>query len=350
LEPNNINFTISKLRKLTCHSSTINFMSRIFINDLADGTKFDEIYLASQKQLRPNRQGNLYLQLRISDKTGALTAMMWNANQDDYDRIANGDYVRVQGNSQVYNGAVQVIVKSVAKIDKESVDDADFTTMDMRQIEKLAERLTNMLRQMQNTHLVHLAEAYLIDDAFMTKMKSAPAGIKNHHAYTGGLLQHVVDLMELAAFVGNKYENLDADLLLMAAFLHDSGKVDELTYNPDFGYSDAGQLIGHMVLGVEMMTLKISEAEKLSGEPFPQELSVKLKHLIMSHHGEPAHGSPIVPMMLEGIALNLLDNLDAKLQSVTQLIAEDMNSDSHWTIYNPALGRKIFKPSAKIID
>ena len=321
-------------------------MTRTFINQLTDGTKFDEVYLASEKQLRPNRQGNLYLQLRLSDKTGSLTAMMWNADQRDYESINNGDFVRVQGSSQVYNGSVQVIAKSVAAIDRDSIDESHFVAMDVQAIEKLSERLTSLLRESDNTQLQTLAEAYLIDEDFMAKFKSAPAGIKNHHAYKGGLLQHVVDLMELARFVGDKYDNLDADLLVMGAFLHDSGKIDELFYDRDFGYSDDGQLIGHMVMGVEILTQKISEAEKLSGEPFPDELVVKLKHLIMSHHGEPDHGSPVVPMTLEGIALNLLDCLDARLASVTQMIEDDVNTDSRWTTYNPAIGRKIYKPVA----
>lgn len=318
-------------------------MSRTFINQLSDGTKFDEVYLASEKQLRPNRQGNLYLQIRLSDKTGSLTAMMWNANQKDYDSISNGDFVRVQGSSQVYNGAVQVIAKSVSTVDRNLIDEADFVAMDMQAIEDLAEKLATMLRQLENTHLSNLAEAYLIDESFMRKLKAAPAGIKNHHAYRGGLLQHVVDLMELARFVGEKYEELNADLLVFAAFLHDSGKIEELFYDRDFGYSDHGQLLGHIVLGVEMLNQKISESEKLSGESFSEELAVQLKHLILSHHGEAEFGSPVVPMTREAITLNLLDCLDARLSSISQMIEDDVNLDSNWTTYNPAIGRKIFK-------
>jgi len=318
-------------------------MSRTFVNELTDGTQFDEVFVASQKQLRPNRQGNLYLQLRLADKTGSLTAMLWNAKQDDYDKFSNGDYVRVQGSSQVYNGVIQVIAKSISVVDREEINELDFVTVSAQKINQLVDQATTWLRQMHNPHLVNLAEAYLIDEAFMGKLKAAPAGIKNHHAYSGGLLQHVVDLMELARFVGQKYAELDADLLLMGAFLHDLGKVDELTYQPDLGYSDAGQLLGHLVMGVEMLNEKISEAETLSAESFPEPLAVRLKHLIVSHHGEPDKGSPVLPMMLEGVALHLLDNLDAKISAIKQLIDEDLNSDSNWTTYNPALGRKIYK-------
>ncbi|HMO15826.1 MAG TPA: HD domain-containing protein [Pirellulaceae bacterium] len=318
-------------------------MPRTFINQLTEGTKIDEVYLVSQKQLRPNRQGNLYLQVRLSDKTGSVTGMLWNAAQTDYDRVANGNYVRVNGNAQVFNGAIQVILKTLTVVDAGEVNEADFVSMNIQQINELVTRLTSHLRLLKNPHLVNLAEAYLIDENFMAKLKSAPAGIKNHHAYIGGLLQHVVDLMDVAKFIGDKYVNLDGDLLIMAAFLHDSGKVDELTYSPDFGYSDHGQLLGHMTLGVEMLTEKVKEAGMIGGESLPEDLVVKLKHIIMSHHGDPSMGSPVLPMTLEAIAFHYIDNLDAKIQAVSQLIEEDVNNDSNWTTYNPALSRKILK-------
>ncbi len=319
-------------------------MSRTFINQLSDGTKLDEVFLASEKQLRPNRQGQLYLQLRIADKTGSVTAMKWNAEQSDYDAINNGDYVRVQGNSQVYNGAVQVIARSVATVERETINEADFVTMDIKAIEELTIRLTGLLRSFSDPQLANLAEAYLIDEEFMRKFKSAPAGIKHHHAYRGGLLRHVVDLMETARFVGDKYPELNGDLLVFGAFIHDSGKVDELYYERELGYSDSGQLIGHMVMGVEILTIKIKEAAQLASESaVSPELQTKLKHMIMSHHGEAEFGSPVLPMTLEAITLHLLDCLDARLAAVNQMIDDDVNQDSKWTVYNPAMQRKIYK-------
>ncbi|MGI9519493.1 MAG: OB-fold nucleic acid binding domain-containing protein, partial [Pirellulaceae bacterium] len=198
-------------------------MSRLFVNQLADGQGVDEVFLASEKQLRPNRAGQLYLQVRLSDKTGSLTAMLWNANQGQFDSFSNGDFVRVQGTSQLYNGGMQIIVQEIDPADTNKVDDSHFITMSSARIEKLTHRLGEMIGQIRNVHLRKLGQAFLDDPEFMTRFRKAPAGVKNHHAYHGGLLEHVVSVMDLAVFVGDRYDRLDPDLLIMGAFLHDAG-------------------------------------------------------------------------------------------------------------------------------
>jgi 3'-5' exoribonuclease len=318
-------------------------MSRRFINQLADRENVDEVFLAADKQLRTNRQGNLYLQMRLSDRTGSVNAMMWNAADGLYRSFENGDYLRVQATAQFYNGALQMIVKGFDRVDAKEVDDADFVTLGNEQIDRLTARVAGLLRGMNHEALRNLAECFLSDEEFMAGFTTAPAGVKNHHAYQGGLLEHVVSLMEVVALVAPHYPDLNADLLLMGAFLHDMGKIHELTYERDLGYSDEGQLIGHLVIAVSMLEQKIAEAEKRSDEAFPHELGLHLKHLILSHHGEYEFGSPKLPMTLEAIALHYLDNLDAKLHSIRQLIGEDPNTDSNWTPFHPHLGRKIFK-------
>ena len=306
----------------------------------------DDVFLASEKQLRPNRAGNLYLQLRISDKTGTLTAMLWNANQRVFDSFENGDYLKVKGAAQLYNGGMQVIVKDLCTVNPEKVDEREFTTLSASMIEELVAKLSDQLRAIRNVHLRNLVEVFLADETFMAKFKKAPAGIKNHHAYHGGLLEHVISLLSLAKFVGSHYPRLDEDLLVMGAFLHDIGKIDELSYERDLGYRDAGQLLGHMSMGVELLSEKIRQAETLSGEPFPEMLTVHLKHMVLSHHGEHEYGSPVLPMTLEAIALHFIDNLDAKMHGVAQIIDEDANVGSAWTTYQPSLGRKIFKDTS----
>jgi 3'-5' exoribonuclease len=204
-----------------------------------------------------------------------------------------------------------------------------------------------MLRGMTDIALVNLAECYLMDESLRKKLSMAPAGTKNHHAYHGGLLEHIVSLMELVLRVAPCYPQLDRDMLLMGAFLHDLGKVDELSYDRGLAYTDEGQLIGHLVMAVEMLGAKVAEAEKLSGEKMPAETVLRLKHLILSHHGEYEFGSPKLPMTMEAIALYCLDNLDAKINSFHQLISEDPNTDSAWTVYQPNIDRKLFKGAAK---
>ena len=318
-------------------------MSRRYVNELSDGETVDQIFLASEKQLRPNRQGNLYLQVRLSDKTGSITAMMWNASQKQYDGFENGDFIQVKGASQLYNGGMQVLAKGITKVAADNIDETEFTTLSNAALEKMTSRIAELLRSMRNIHLQNLAECFLVDDEFMRQFRSAPAGIKNHHAYRGGLLEHTLSLMEVATVVAPHYPGLDPDLLLMGAFLHDMGKTKELTYEPDLGYSDSGQLLGHLIQGVDMLDEKIQSTTKQSGEAFPANLSVRLKHMIISHHGQYEFGSPKLPMTLEAIALHHLDNMDARMHCAQQMIEEDVNTDSQWTIYNPSIGRKIYK-------
>ena len=318
-------------------------MSRRYVNELSDGESIDQVFMASEKQLRTNRNGNLYLQVRLNDRTGSVTAMLWNANQKHYDGFDNGDFIHVKGTSQLYNGGMQVLAKQVDRSDGRNVNEADFVTLSNDDIEQMVARVAELLRAMANIHLRNLAECFLVDESFMKGLRTAPAGIKNHHAYHGGLLEHVLSLMEVCHLVAPRYPKLDADILLMGAFLHDIGKIRELTYSPDLGYSDSGQLLGHLVQGVTMLDESIAETNKQTNEEFPVDLANHLRHMIVSHHGQYEFGSPKLPMTLESITLHYLDSLDAKIHSVCQLIEEDVNKDSHWTVYHPAIGRKIYK-------
>lgn len=320
-------------------------MGRRFISQLGESESIDQVFLASDKQLRANRNGNLYLQLRLSDRTGSVTGMMWNASDQVYGSFDNGDYVRIVGATQFYNGSLQLIVNRVEVVDAARVDESEFVTLGPREIDRMASRVAELLRSMASPQLRTLAECFLVDETFMRKFSQAPAGVKHHHAYRGGLLQHVLSLMELTRVVAPRYPEVDADLLLMGAFVHDLGKIEELAYERELAYSDAGQMVGHLVIGVELLSEKASEAERLGGEPFPADLLLRLKHIVVSHHGQYEFGSPKLPMTLEAVALHFLDNLDAKLYTVGQLIREDVNSDSDWTTYQPSLGRKLYKPS-----
>lgn len=318
-------------------------MSRRFINQFGHQEAVDQIFLAQQKQLRPNRNGNNYLQVELSDRSGMISGRMWNAGDGEYRAFEDGEFVHVEGTAQLYQGQMQLIIHGICRARDEEVDHADFMPLSPAQIDQLAVRLGQLLRGVKNPHLRNLAECFLMDDKFMRNFTRAPAGVKNHHAYVGGLLEHVVNLMEVIVLVAPRYPELDQDLMLLGALVHDMGKVDELAYERGFSYTDEGQLIGHLVMAVSTLERKAIEAEKLSGEAVPNELVLRLKHMIVSHHGEYQYGSPKLPMTLEAIALHQLDNLDAKLHSFSQLMREDPNVDSHWTTYNPALGRKLFK-------
>lgn len=318
-------------------------MPRRFINQFGSQDHVNQIFLAAQKQLRPNRNGNLYLQVDLSDRSGSIAGRMWNAGDADYRGFDDGDFVRVEGSTQLFQGAMQLIITAIHKARPEEVEEADFMPLTPADIDKLTARLTQHLRSLKDPALRNLAECFLIDAEFMGKFRRCPAGVKNHHAYVGGLMHHVVQLMDLCTAAAPLYPQIDRDLLLMGAFLHDMGKVDELSYERGFAYTDEGQLLGHLVMAVGTLDGKVRQAEKLSGEPIAEETVLRLKHMIVSHHGEYEYGSPKVPMTLEAVALHLLDNLDAKLHSFHLLMRDDPNVDSPWTTYHANLGRKFYK-------
>ncbi len=318
-------------------------MPRRYVSELTHQEPVDQVFVAGDKQLRPNRNGNLYLQLELTDRTGSIAARVWNANETLYKSFQNGDYVQVEGTAQLFQGAMQIIATKLRKVDAAEIDQTEFAPVPAVAVDKLVIRLGEILRTIDDPSLKTLAECFLMDEALMTKFTMAPAGTKNHHAYHGGLLEHVVNLMEVVLRVAPCYPQLNRDLLLMGAFLHDFGKTDELSYDRGLSYSDEGQLIGHLVMAVAMLDKKVAEAEKLSGESIPAETVLRLKHMIVSHHGQYAFGSPKLPMTLEAVALCYLDNLDAKLNAFAHLMREDPNVDSPWTTYNANLERKLYK-------
>jgi 3'-5' exoribonuclease len=323
-------------------------MSRRFVSQLTQNESIDQVFLASEKQLRPNRNGNLYLQVDLSDRSGAINARMWNADEAIYKSFENGDYVHVDGSTQLFQGNVQMIANHIRKARPDEVDEPDFVTLQSEQIELMAKRLAEMLQTIQSRPLSRLADAFLDDSAFMAKFTRAPAAMKNHHAYQGGLLEHVVSLMELVLVVAPRYPQLDQDKLLIGAFLHDMAKVDELAYERDITYTDEGQLLGHLAMGISMLDEKIRMAIQKDGQPFPKQLLIEIKHLVLSHHGQYDYGSPKLPMTLEAITLHLLDNLDAKLANFTHLIRDCPNTDSNWTQYYTNLGRKLYKGAESV--
>ena len=279
-------------------------MARRYVSQLRHQEPVDQVFMASEKQLRPNRAGNLYLQVDLSDRSGSIGARMWNASEQDYRCFENGDYVRVEGSTQLFQGSIQLIATHICKATPGDVDQDDFLILGSKDIDQLLGRMMEHLRRMSDPHLVNLAECFLMDDELVRKLTKAPAGVKNHHAYQGGLLEHVVGLMDLIQQVVPLYPQINPDLLMMGAFLHDIGKVDELSYERDLAYTDEGQLIGHLVIAVGMLDRKLRDAERLSGEPVPSESVLRLKHMIVSHHGEYEFGSPKLPMTVEAIALH----------------------------------------------
>jgi 3'-5' exoribonuclease len=326
-----------------CLVSTASVSSRRFINTLADGDSIEEIYLLSDKQLRSNRNAALYLLVELRDKSGAISARMWNVTEEQAAHVNPGDFVAVRGKVQLYQGALQMIISQIQAVPTERLDPADFVKQSERDLGQLTIRLRELVQSIDEPALRTLIDCFLIDEALMTAFTTAPAGMKAHHAYRGGLLEHVVNMLEIAQRISDLLPAVDRNLLLAGIFLHDIGKTRELAFEAGYSYTDEGQLLGHLSIGVEMLSQKIAEVEKLTGEPFPKELTLRLKHLILSHHGTYEFGSPKLPMTPEAIALHHIDNLDAKVHEFCRDIADDPNQQASFTPFNARLDRKLFK-------
>ena len=316
---------------------------RRFVEQFRDGDSLDDVYLVTEKQLRANRNGNFYIQVDLRDRTGGMQARLWNAGEPVFRTFENGDFVHVDGKVQLFQGSLQVILNSLEKVHHEKVELADFLPQTEQEISKLHERLRGILMKLTQPHLRALAECFMMDDAFMRGFMACPAGVKLHHAYVGGLLEHTVTMMEIGDRLLPFYPGTDRDLLMMGIFLHDAGKTRELTYSRAFGYSDEGQLVGHLAIGIEMLTEQVAKAVELLDEPFPRELLVRLKHMILSHHGTLEHGSPKLPMTPEAVLLHEIDSLDTRMHMVMRDIKEDRNNPTAWTPYNPTVQRRYYK-------
>ena len=313
------------------------------VTELAASSQIDQVFLANRKQLRPNRNGQLYIQVELADRSGAITGRMWNASDEDFAAFDDGDYVRVEGTVQLYLGNLQVIATAITRVDPRSVDESEFRVLAAADVERLYRELVGLLATIRPGPLRGLVDELLADEELMTAFRRSPAGVKQHHAHTGGLLEHVVNLLHLADRVAPRYPDLDRDLLLVGVFLHDIGKTLELESERGFSYTDAGQLLGHVLLGLELVDAKIRAVEARAGTAFDPETEVRVKHMIASHHGEYAFGAPKLPMTLEAIALHQLDQLDARLAGTLQLMQNEAALDGGWTQYHASHGRKFFK-------
>lgn len=318
-------------------------MPRQPIASLPPQTRVDQVFLATHKQLRPNRNGQLYLQVDLADRSGSITGRLWNASDDDFDAFDDGDYVWVEGHTQLFSGALQIIVAAISRADPGTYDEADFHVLSTADVAGLEAELRRILETIASAPLRDLTAAVLADGPLMQALARSPAGVKHHHAYTGGLLEHVVSLLRLADRVAPLYPDIDRDFLLVGVLLHDIGKTVELESEKGFSYTDAGQLLGHVLLGLEIVDRTIRTVEARTGRPFDAETALRIKHMIASHHGQYEFGAPKLPMTLEAIALHHLDHLDAKLAATVQLLRAEAALDGGWTTYQQSHGRKFFR-------
>lgn len=320
-------------------------MGRRYICDIKAGERIeDEVFLIRSKDLRTTTNGGLYIHAVLVDKTGQLVARAWQATEEMFKGMPEGGFLRFKGRAENYKGNLQFIIDGIRPAEPGSFDSADFMPATKFDVEAMWRRLVEILSGIKHAQLAELVKEFLADEALMEQFRKAPAASAMHHAYIGGLLEHTVSVLEVALRVVPHYPKLSMDLMLTGLFLHDIAKSTELSFETAIGYTDEGQLVGHIAQAVIWMDKKADAVESRMGAPFPKELRWVLQHIILSHHGCYEFGSPKLPAIPEAIAVHYIDNLDAKLSMFFSEIDNDRDPASRWTNYNKALETKVYKP------
>ncbi len=311
-------------------------MKSLFAADIQDNQLVDSMFLVATKTHGVTKTGNSYLTLKLIDKSGEIEARVWERAEDLGRGFDKNDFVRVRGQATLYQGRMQLRVQDVMRIDGSRVSPDDFLPKSAFEPAIMLEELQTILRGMKNPFLLALAEGFFADDELIDLLSQAPGAKTIHHPYLSGLLEHTLSLLKLILRVVDNYSGIDTDLLLMGGFLHDIGKVYEFTFDRAVDYTDAGQLLGHLVMEVEMVTKKIDAIPE-----FPPELALLLKHLLVSHHGAYEFGSPKLPQTVEAVILHSLDDLDGKIQAIQNM--PEKAPGSKWTAFHRAYGRSFFR-------
>jgi len=307
-----------------------------FVVDLAVGERVRSTFLLTRCDVRTRQSGDSYLVLEISDKSGRIGGRMWDNAEETVARVSAGDYVWVEGVVDTWQSNAQVKVDLMRPADEE-VDPRDFLPASSVDPEEMYAELLDLVGTVKNPHLRSLLDKTFSDPEITRGFQRAPAGIKLHHAYVGGLLEHTLSVVRLADKVASHYDFLDRDLLLAGAFLHDLGKVWELSYDQSFGYTDEGRLVGHLLMETEWLSKRIDEIEG-----FPPSLRNHFMHLLASHHGLHEHGAPVTPVRPEALVLHYVDDLDSKMAAMNVAIAEATASGDA-AAYSQSLGRRIVR-------
>jgi 3'-5' exoribonuclease len=307
-----------------------------FINALPDSGLVTFFAVVRERELRPKRSGGVYLHLLLADKTGEVEGRVWDGAEEIAKLFEADDVVKVRGTLERYNGKSQLIVQRIRRCQEEEFDESDFCPVSERHPDEMLAELCSHVERLRSEPLRSLLSRMLGDEDLVRALKVTPGAMRLHHAYRGGLLQHILSVLGLASKLTEHYSRLDLDLLVAGAILHDIGKIEELTATRRLGYSTRGQLVGHVALGLEILERHVARLED-----FPLALKSLLQHLIVSHHGEIEKGALREPMLAEAVVLHALDELDARLEQVWRVM-DLAPAGEEWTAYAPSLRRQIY--------
>jgi 3'-5' exoribonuclease len=311
-------------------------VSHMWVKDITPDKSVRGSYLVEEKRVATTRKGDVFISMTLADRTGEVEAKVWEGAEELSSLFHQGDIIEVDGIAGSYRGQTQVRISGL-KVLKGEVDQSVFLESAPVDVSEMMKSLREILKDVKGFHLRSLIDRFLGDPGFVSLFKKAPAAKNFHHNYLGGLLEHTLSVCQMARQVTQHYPNLDRDLLVTAAFLHDLGKIRELKFNLQIDYTDEGRLLGHLVLGATMVDRKLGELRD-----FPRELAIRLKHLILSHHGQYEFGSPKRPKFLEAFALHLIDDLDAKINGIGRFMEKDLQEGA-WTDFNRMFERYFLK-------
>ena len=313
-------------------------MKSPYVNELEPNRVIMTSFLVHSKEVRQKKSGELYLSLLLGDRTGELDAKMWDNVGEVIDGFDRDDFVKVKGLIQVFHNRPQLTIHKLRRMDDSEIDFVDYFPSSRRDADEMWAELQGIVGGIANPHLKALLESLLNDEDVSRRYRRAPAAKQIHHAYLGGLIEHVLSLCTLARLAAAHYPIVDLDLLLTGVVLHDIGKIYELNYERGFSYSNDGQLLGHINIGLRMV------GDKLRGLPdFPATLRALVEHMILSHHGQLEFGSPKLPQFPEALLLHYLDDMDSKMECMRALIENDRQVEGCFTTFSAALERTALK-------
>lgn len=312
-----------------------------YIDQFHEGMRVSDVYLCKTKQIMLTKNGKEYVSMTLQDKTGTIDSKIWDLGSPGIGNFDMMQYVYVDGDVTVFQGSNQLNVKRIRKADEGEYIESDYLPVSSKDIKEMYRELAALIQSMKNPWLKQLAGSYFIDDKEFVKRFCFHSAAKSvHHGFVGGLLEHTLSVMKLCDYYSTAYQMINRDLLLTAALFHDIGKTKELSAFPENDYTDDGQLLGHIIIGTEMVGERI---RTIAG--FPEKTASELKHCILAHHGELEYGSPKKPALMEALALAFADNTDAKLETMTELLKK-AGDNNQWLGFNRLLESNVRKTTA----
>lgn len=313
-------------------------MKNIYVKNIKAGDKVADAFLVTEKSMAFSQKGAPYLNLRLRDKTGVIEGRVWDRAVELDQLFKKGDVVDIQSRAASYKNLIQLSVVDIRKADGAGIDFKDFLPTSKNDVEEMWTALYQFIAEIQNPHLKRLLDAFFRDEEISAGFKQAPAAKGFHHVYIGGLLEHTLSVLRLLEQVAKHYRSVNRDLLMTGGILHDIGKIRELSSGPLIEYTDAGRLIGHIVIGLEMLDAKIAALDE-----FPDQLSMELRHILLSHHGILEYGSPKRPKTVEALIIHYIDDMDAKVNAFQEFIGDSIDDTSDWTPFHRLFDRFIYK-------